>query len=339
MGRDARHTRLVRLALPSGRRMLSFLRKLFGLSSPKDLATPRSGRVAGSNRYGIDEIVRRLGVSEAELRSLDISYSNFTIPKRSGGTRTILAPNPAVKSIQRRILRCLLRPLRSHPCATGFERGHSIVTNARPHVGQEVVIKLDIRDFFSNTRSDRVAGFFSLKGWNDEAVELLTRICTYEGALPQGAPTSPRLSNLVNRRMDERLAPLAEIHGMSYSRYADDITLSGPARVPYLTRNPKTLGRDTNPLTRANMMIYLVKKILSAYGYTLHTTKKLRIARRHDRQIVTGLVVNEKVQLPRATRRRLRAIRHRLAKTGQATLTREQLAGWDALEQMIAKPA
>ena len=321
--------------------MLSFLRRFFGLSahraSPKpDTSLPSRSRLAGSKRFGVDEMVRRLGVSEGELRTVEISYKAFSIPKRSGGMRTVLAPNPVLKSIQRRILRRLLAPLRSHPHATGFERGHSIVTNAWPHVGQDVVIKLDIRDFFGSTRAERVADFFNRVGWDDGAVELLTRICTYQGCLPQGAPTSPRLSNLVNRKMDERLAPLAGTRGMAYSRYADDITLSGPARVPNLTgRDPKTSSRDLEPLTRANEMIFLVKEVLSDCGYTLHTEKKLRIARRHDRQTVTGLVVNEKVQLPRATRRRLRAIRHRMATTGTATLSPQQLAGWDALEHMV----
>ena len=124
--------------------MLNFFKRLFSTG-------PSPGPL------GVDDLSRRLGVSEGELRALEAVYHTFNVPKRTGGTRTIQAPSPALKAMQRRILHKLLRRLRAHPCATGFERGHSIVTNAQPHVGQELVIKLDIRDFFTATTVKRVA--------------------------------------------------------------------------------------------------------------------------------------------------------------------------------------
>jgi retron-type reverse transcriptase len=310
--------------------VFGFIRRLF--QGPA--ATP--ARVARPARFSLNELSRRLGLPESQLRTLPVSYSAFQMAKRTGGTRTILAPAPVLKDAQRRILHRLLRGLRSHPCATGFERGHSIVTNARPHIGREVVVKLDLRDFFGTTSAARVRDYFRWIGWDDEACDVLVRLCTHEGSLPQGAPTSPRLSNLVNYRLDARLEALAQHFEMSYSRYADDLTFSGAACPPLGHRNPKTLEPGAPKAARMNSLILRVKEIVADAGYALHTKKKLRIARRHDRQVVTGLVVNEKVHLPRATRRRLRAIEHRLKAQGKATLTPQQLAGWRALQNMIA---
>jgi RNA-directed DNA polymerase len=311
--------------------MFGFFKRLFSQAAQSE--------VAPAGRLGVADLARRLGTSEMELRGTQVAYQEFHVPKRTGGQRRILAPAPPLKSLQRRILRRVLAKLRAHPSATGFERGHSIVTNARPHVGQEMVIKLDFRDFFASTSAARVARYFRRIGWDAEAAALLTRLCTHEGSLPQGAPTSPRLSNLVNVGLDARLDRLARLYGMAYSRYADDVTFSGPALMPAPRTNPKTAEPDEETPGRVNDVIYRAEAIVREDGYTLHTSKKFLVARRHHRQVVTGLVVNQKVQLPRRTRRRLRAARHRLAATGKATLTAQQLAGWDALQQMIDAPA
>ena len=158
-----------------------------------------------SSQYGMDEWARRLGLAPAEFSAVDISYHAFTIPKRSGGTRQILAPAPALKTLQRRILRRLIARLKSHPCVTGFERGHSIVTNALPHAGRAVVVRMDIRNSFGSTTESRILAYFQRIGWASDAAKWLTRVCTYQNGLPQGAPTSPRLANLVNYQLDAYL--------------------------------------------------------------------------------------------------------------------------------------
>ena len=287
--------------------------------------------------HGVEELARRLGMTGAELLAVRPAYREFTIPKRSGGARRILAPADDLKVLQRRILRRLLARLRAHPAATGFERGRSIVTNARAHVGQAVVVRLDLKDFFPATKAERVRRYFRKVGWNRPAARLLTRVCTFDGGLPQGAPTSPRLSNLVNYRLDARLAGLAVSQqlrnprtneplddrpiGATYTRYADDLTFSFPSDDPdaiqYVVRMARTIVADV--------------------GYELHRGHKLRVLRRHARQQVTGLVVNARVNLPRATRRWLRAVEHRAATGRSPTLTPAQLAGWRALQQMVAK--
>jgi hypothetical protein len=129
-------------------------------------------------------------MSAKDLRAVRPSYREFTIPKRSGGRRRILAPDERLKTIQRRILRRLLGRLRCHPAATGFERGRSIVNNAQVHVGKAIVVRMDLKDFFTSTRAKRVRCYFRKIGWNREASCLLVHLCTYQGGLPQGAPAA-----------------------------------------------------------------------------------------------------------------------------------------------------
>jgi hypothetical protein len=181
-------------------------------------------------------------------------------------------------------------------------------------------------------------------GWFREAASLLVRLCTHDGGLPQGAPTSPRLSNLVNYRLDDALANLASSSGdsfsnpftrkllikplsqatvITYTRYADDLTFS------FSTDEPLWI----------HYVIRSAKKIVRREGYELHVKKKLRIHRRHDRQLVTGLVVNQRVNLPREVRRRLRAIEHHLRTGRSATLSPEQLAGWRGFLEMVRRQA
>jgi len=289
--------------------------------------------------HGVDELARRLDVDKSELRRIEPRYREFTIPKRSGGERRILAPEPELKTLQRRILRRLLARLRVHGAAMGFERDRSIVTNALAHRGQAVVLRFDVRDFFPSTSVKRLKRYFRRIGWNRPATKLLLRWCTHEGGLPQGAPTSPRLSNLVNFRLDARLAGMAARLDAVYTRYADDITVSFAED-----------DRET-----VHYMQRFVRRVVEEEGYRLHHRKKLSIRRRHHRQVVTGLVVNERVNLPRSVRRWLRAVEHRTQTQRPAwqssyeggeyrprkkpTLTPAQLEGWRALQSMIAQQA
>lgn len=275
------------------------------------------GGDAGS---GLDEheLARRLDLPVEELKSFSPAYHEFRLPKRSGGTRLITAPTAELKTLQRRILRRVLGRLRAHPNATGFERGHSIVTNAVLHAGKAVVIRLDIRDFFPTTSARRVSQYFRDIGWNRAAAAILTKLTTHEGCLPQGAPTSPRLANLVNKKLDTRLARLANSLGAAYTRYADDLTFSFAQDEPKLVKRLK----------------HAAGVVLDEYGYALNA-KKTRVLRAHQQQRVTGLVVNRGVRLPRVMRRRLRAIEHKLHNGGGATLSAAQFAGWQAYMHMI----
>lgn len=313
-----------------------FLKRLAGGGGKESAASHAPAPDAGKD---VAELARRLGMAVAELQGFAPAYHTFTVPKRKGGTRTISAPADPLKKLQKCILRRLLGRLKVHPAVRGFERGHSIVTHALPHAGRAVVLHMDIKDFFPATAAKRVHAYFRRIGWNKPAADLLVKLCTHDGGLPQGAPTSPRLSSLVNYRMDERLSAVAEklklaytnskplqvsaqrpTPGIVYTRYADDLTFSFAA--------------DDRGAVAS--VIRLTKEVVGEEGYQLHQKKKLRIMRRHDRQMVTGLVVNEVVQLPRAVRLRLRAVRHHLDTGKPASLTEAQLAGWDSLTHMIA---
>ncbi len=277
-------------------------------------------RMKLGGRYTIDEIARRLDLPVDELKNFEPSYRVAVIPKRSGGTRQLLIPDDATKRLQRRLLQRVLRKLRAHPAAVGFECGKSIVDNALPHVGRSVVIKCDIQDFFDTTTSDRLEVYFRRIGWKPDAASLLVKLTTHAGGLPQGAPTSPRLSNLVNYLLDVRLSNFAELRKGHYTRYADDITFSFPKDYPRRVRG----------------VVQKVRRVLKRHGYQLNH-KKTRILRRHQRQCVTGLVVNDKVQIPRKQRRRLRAIQHHLENGRPATMTPAELNGWQSFSDMIQR--
>lgn len=268
----------------------------------------------------VAELAKRLGVTESELRETNIGYKETFVRKRSGGNRRLMIPNDELKSLQRRILRRLLARLQTHPATTGFEPGLSIVDNAMLHVGMDVILKMDIVDFFPSTTADTVREYFRSIGWCREAAELLTRLTTYDGGLPQGAPTSPRLSNLVNYGLDARIAGYVAMHGATYSRYADDITISFAIDYPPAVRSAATT----------------VRTIIRNSGYRPNGRKQ-KILRQHQQQKVTGLVVNDRVNVPRHIRRKLRAVEHRLDTGQRATMTREQLAGWKALLAMVEK--
>ncbi|HEV7225207.1 MAG TPA: reverse transcriptase family protein [Pirellulales bacterium] len=296
------------------------------------------GRNRNAGR-GLDDLAVRLKLTVEQLSAVEPRYREFSIPKRAGGQRRILAPEPELKSLQRRIHRRLLARLPVHPAATGFRRGESIVTHARRHAGQAAVVRLDLKDFFPSTSAKRVEQYFRAIGWNRDAARLLVKLCTVDGGLPQGAPTSPVLSNLLNYRLDACIAAYAKRVHIVYSRYADDITFSysddGPAAAEH-----------------ARALAYFAWRVAAEEGYRLHR-KKSSIRRRHQRQTVTGLVVNSRVNLPRETRRWLRAVEHRAAQpprplgsldrpaqppAKQPTLSPSQLEGWRALASMIELP-
>ncbi|MCK6474270.1 MAG: reverse transcriptase family protein [Planctomycetes bacterium] len=268
---------------------------------------------------GVEELARRLNLGAADLRGFQPRYREVLIPKKRGGQRRLLVPDEATKALQRCILRRLLAKLRVHPAAYGFVKGRSSIDNACKHAGQALVLTMDVIDFFSNTRAERIEAHLRRVGWNAEAAALLTRLMTHDGGLPQGAPTSPALSNIVNFTLDHRLARFVERHGGVYTRYADDLAISFP-----LDYSRKARGA-----------LQEAKQALRSKGYRYHKLKKLRIRRQHQRQVVTGLVVNAKANLPRTTRRWLRAVAHRLASGKQATLTPEQLQGWLAYRHAV----
>jgi len=210
--------------------------------------------------------------------------------------RWIEAPDAELKILQRRLLDRLLYQLEPTVWAHGFIRGKSIASNAAQHCGRQWVVNLDIKDFFPSVSRQQLVEVLAELLPDERECELVADLVTRRGRLPQGAPTSPHLANLAVRSMDHRLNEMARTFDWTYTRYADDMSFSGDAE-------PRSI------LSRA-------RRIVSAEGFNL-SERKTTMRGQHQRQSVTGLVVNEKVALPREKRRRLRAMLHRLERPGE----------------------
>ncbi len=266
-----------------------------------------------------------------------IHYRRFVIPKRGGGERAIWAPLPKLKAAQHWVLHHIAEKLPVHGAVHGFLAGRSILTNAAVHTNARLVVKVDVKDFFPTVTLARVKGIFRKAGYREQVATLLALLCTeaprevvqLEGqtyyvslgprCLPQGAPTSPALTNTLCLRLDRRISGLARRLGYNYTRYADDLTFSLPA------------GHQGKP--RLGALLGLVRRILEAEGFRLNP-EKTRVHRRGGRQQVTGLVVNGegKPRVPRTLRRQLRAAIHnqRLGKPPREGETTARLAGYAA---------
>lgn len=222
-------------------------------------------------------------------------YQSFTIKKKSGANRTIHAPVKGLKSILRSlnfVLQCIYEP---HEAATGFVLEKSIVDNARKHMGQHYVLNMDLKDFFHSFDRNRVKmGFmyepFNLNGEKEPLAFLLASLCTHpfeiEGEvktlLPQGSPTSPTLTNILCKKLDRRLAGLANRFGATYTRYADDITFSSPHNI----YSDEEFNKE-------------LKRIIEEDQNLVINPKKTRLQKACYRQEVTGLIVNDKVNVSR----------------------------------------
>ena len=217
-------------------------------------------------------------------------YRTHLLKRENKPPRRIDEPVPVLKFFQRRILERILSQVPTHDAAHGFIKGRSIFSNATSHVGQQVVVCMDLRDFFHSITFPRVTGLFISIGLGKAAASKLAALCCFKNRLPQGAPTSPMITNLICRRLDARLQALLNKYGGNYTRYADDLTFSGGEAI-----------LSTLPL---------VRDIISEEGFA-QAPEKFRIQRRGGRQKVTGLVVNERVAVPRPVRRLLRAMVHR----------------------------
>lgn len=277
------------------------------------------------------ELPYRTGLSIDALREVPVTYRERKIKKRSGSIRVLSIPNPKLMVVQRLLLRKILQLLPMHPAAKGFRRRQGIFEHASLHAGKPWVVLMDISDFFPATTANRITRKLEEFNWPDDLINLIVRIACHPKTrgLPQGAPTSPALSNIVNWDMDVRLAGFARMRGYSYSRYADDIAFS-----PLSPDNPPP------PFS----CVHFAKALLSEYGYSLNA-KKIRVLRSGQQQNVTGLVVNNSCNLPRTIRRRIRAAKHRLQLNKPLTsvsqpgddipMTAEQLQGWQSYLEMI----
>ncbi|MEZ4400657.1 MAG: reverse transcriptase family protein [Kofleriaceae bacterium] len=274
------------------------------------------------------QVAAAMGLTVPQLRFLTFArttstvshYRRFDVAKKTGGTRRISAPMPRLKAAQRWVLDHVLAKVAVHDAAHGFRAARSIVTNAAPHVGAGVVINVDLRDFFPTLTYPRIRGVFRGLGYSEAAATVFALLCSepevdeveLDGQaffvasgvrrLPQGAPTSPMITNIVCRRLDARLHGAATKLGFAYTRYADDLTFSGPATAD------------------VGAMLDRVRLVTTAEGFVEHPDKT-RVLRRGRRQEVTGVVVNQQLGVDRATLRRFRALLFQIDKDGPAGKT------------------
>lgn len=212
-------------------------------------------------------------------------YHSFPIPKRSGGTRKIEAPTPLLKRIQLIILQHFLEPRPVSRFAKAYKKGSTLKDMARFHIDQPFILRIDLTDFFGSLQESAIFRLFRQLGYSEAVTVILTKLTTLRGALPQGAPTSPALSNLLMKEIDERIGRYCIENKIRYTRYADDLIFSGD---------------------------FSIKKLLATLFETLKplhlkvNSEKTRVMRKHTKQVVTGIVVNKKLNVSRAYKRKLR---------------------------------
>lgn len=252
----------------------------------------------------------------AVSNNITFHYKTVKIPKKNGSIRVLTVPDHMLKSIQRKILNKMLvyRPVSRY--ATAYKFCSSLVKNAAPHVGKSKILKLDISSFFDNVLFSQVKQYVFPEEIYSEPIRILLSILCYKGdGLPQGAPTSPAISNIILYDFDERVGAMCEEKGISYTRYCDDMTFSGEF--------------DENEI------IATVKKELLKYGLFINAAKTSTVCS-GSRQNVTGIVVNEKLNTEKSYRAKIRkevyfikkfGVRAHIEKIGCECTPREYLSG------------
>lgn len=294
----------------------------------------------------LDDLAELLGTARDELVYLSARptveepthYTLKELPKKSGGTRLLMVPMPRLKSLQRTLNAKLISLLPVHDCVHGFRTGRDVLSSASAHVSKDVLVSMDIEDFFPSFTFRRVAGYFRSLGYGRGTCVALANLTTFRLAdasvkrsnrnawklasvhhhpdamrrwhpeLPQGAPTSPGIANAIARRMDKRLHALALKFGADYTRYADDLTFSGGEELA------KGVGR----------LLMLARKIVKTEGLALNENKT-RIMRKGRQQRVTGVVVNQQTNVSRRDFDKLKAILHNCIKHGPGGQNRESV--------------
>ncbi len=262
------------------------------------------------------ELCRLTQNNLSELESIinGPQYKKFKIEKKKAGKREICAPEPVLKKIQKRLNYFLqayylcMRPEAVHgfvvnPHYLGLSC--NIAENAKLHTGKKHVANIDLKDFFSSIAAWQVKDIFESEifGFNDQLATALTLLTTFEGKLPTGAPTSPVLSNFICLEMDKELTEYCASNGLTYSRYADDMTFS------------------SDSLINSNEILDLIS-LIQKYGFRINE-KKLRLKKANQKQTVTGLTVNEKVNVNRKLLKKTRAMLHDMTTNGVDAATRK----------------
>ena len=232
------------------------------------------------------------------LRNTSGCYTDFKIKKRSEGYRTISAPNTTLLSIQKVIYKRVLLTANVHPACMGFRQNTSVAHNAKAHLGNKQILKIDIADFFGSIKKHRVLKAFEKIGYPTNISKVLAELCTLRSKLPQGAATSPSLSNVIAYDIDVKLTTLAKNNKLTYTRYADDLTFSGEA-IDY-----ESLFPQIDDVIREEKLVV--------------QRKKTRYLTENKKKIVTGISISsgEKMTIPKSKKREIRKTVHYILTRG-----------------------
>lgn len=288
-----------------GRPVVS-IRRIFGKQIPILIPPELASEAA---------LLAHIGVSPAELKKIwwfaHRMYSQFNISKRSGKVRTITAPDRRLKIIQRKLAPLLDGLYRLRNPVHGFVLGRSVKSNAEAHGRRRFVINLDLQDFFPTITEKRVYGLLRALAVDQRVSEIVARLCCYMGHLPQGAPTSPVLSNMICYRLDTELLQIAKSVRAIYTRYADDITFSSyqPPSLLFDTAVP-AVGKFP-----PSVLAPQLREVFKNNGFEVNLDKA-HYADRNSRRMVTGVKINAGLNVDRRYVRHIRAILHSVEKLG-----------------------
>ena len=254
-----------------------------------------SNNPATDKDLSITDISLAIGITPRLFTSFIYAPSNhyrkFVIGKRGGGDRIIHSPRTFLKVVQYWILDYLLYSLTCHENCHSYQKGKSILSNSLPHVNRNYVANIDIENFFPSITQKMVFELLRKNDFGEQLSKAIARVVTLENSLPQGAPTSPIISNAILHDFDEKMSQKSHSNDLFYTRYADDISISGKNKEDIID------------------LIYYASKQIESLGLKINK-KKSRIASKGGQQKVTGLIVNEVAQPPRQFRRKIRAIFH-----------------------------
>jgi RNA-directed DNA polymerase len=260
-------------------------------------------------------ILAYLEVSTDELKKIwwfrSKMYNVFSIPKGNGKLRTIYAPDDRLKHLQSKLALLLNQLYRVRNPVHGFVEKKSVKTNATAHLNRKYVLNIDLQDFFPSITEKRIVGVLKSVGINSRVSEIVARICCYEHYLPQGSPASPILSNMICFRLDKELLAFSKKSRCIYTRYADDITFSSYQPMSGLFEgSPPAAGHLTLDILSAEL-----QRIFQANGFTINPNK-VHYADSHSRRMVTGLKINELINVDRRYVRNIRATLHSINRLG-----------------------
>ncbi len=271
------------------------------------------------------ELLKYLGVSPAELKKIwwfrHRMYSHFNISKKSGKVRLISAPNYRLKMLQQKIARSLSGLYNPRNPVHGFVPDRSVKSNAESHVRRKFILNVDIKNFFPTISEARVQGLLESIGIDTDVAETISRLCTNNGCLPQGAPSSPVISNMICFRLDKSLMSFSKEHRLLFTRYADDITLSS-------FQPPTALFEGDRPVSGRLPLEKLSGDLLSIFGingFELNA-EKIHYADKNSRRMATGIKINEGLNVDRRYIRNIRSALFKVEKTGVVAVQSELTA-------------